>query len=210
MKADLTALGLDAVSAGASFAPGFGTATSAITGIGATLAGAYADRKRGESWASTLGTAGFGLTMDILGLVPGLGVAGKAAKMAKIVSKGAKWIGPVLGGMAALSYGPGAISAFNKFTSGKVNDITAEELRDFTYAMRAVAVGGIRKAGSTYQGNRTLKKAIAGRETVGTTAKGPRASISTEKTSASITTKNGQQIGLTDDEFKTLSGNGSR
>ena len=210
MKADLTALGLDAVSAGAAFAPGFGTATSAITGIGATLAGAYADRKRGESWASTLGTAGFGLTMDILGLVPGLGVAGKAAKMAKIVSKGAKWIGPVLGGMAALSYGPGAISAFNKFTSGKVNDITAEELRDFTYAMRAVAVGGIRKAGSTYQGNRTLKKAIAGRETVGTTAKGPRASISTEKTSASITTKNGQQIELTDGEFKTLSGNGSR
>ena len=150
MKADLTALGLDAVSAGSAFAPGYGTAISALTGIGATLAGAYADRTRGESWSSTLSTAGFGLSMDILGLVPGLGVAGKAAKMARIVAKGAKWMGPILGTMAALSYGPGAISAFNKFTSGKTNDITAEELRDFTYAMRAIAVGGIRKAGSTY------------------------------------------------------------
>jgi hypothetical protein len=150
MKADLTALGLDAISAGSAFAPGYGTAVSAITGIGATLAGAYADRTRGESWGSTLGTAGFGLSMDILGLVPGLGVTGKAAKMAKIVAKGAKWMGPALGGLAAMSYGPGAISAFNKFTSGKTNDITAEELRDFTYAMRAIATGGIRKAGTTY------------------------------------------------------------
>jgi len=150
MIADLTALGLDAVSAGSAFAPGYGTAVSAVTGIGATLAGAYADRARGESWGSTLGTAGFGLTMDILGLIPGVGVAGKAAKMAKVVAKGAKWIGPILGGMAAMSYGPGAISAFNKFTSGKVNDISAEELRDFTYAMRAIATGGVRKAGATY------------------------------------------------------------
>lgn len=210
MIADLTALGLDAVSAGSAFAPGYGTAVSAVTGIGATLAGAYADRARGESWGSTLGTAGFGLTMDILGLIPGVGVAGKAAKMAKVVAKGAKWIGPILGGMAALSYGPGAISAFNKFTSGKVNDISAEELRDFTYAMRAIATGGVRKAGATYQNNRTLAKAIKGKKTIGTTAKGPRASISSEKTSASITTKNGQKINLTDDEFKTLKGNGSR
>ena len=200
MKADLTALGLDAVSAGSAFAPGYGTAFSALTGIGATLAGAYADRTRGESWGSTLGTAGFGLSMDILGLVPGLGVAGKAAKMARIVAKGAKWIGPALGGMAAMSYGPGAMSAFNKFTSGKTNDITSEELRDFTYAMRAIAVGGIRKAGSTYQGNRTVAKAI----------KEGRAKISSGKQSASITTKNGQKIKLTDDEFKTLNSNASR
>ena len=200
MKADLTALGLDAVSAGSAFAPGYGTAVSALTGIGATLAGAYADRARGESWGSTLSTAGFGLSMDILGLVPGLGVAGKAAKMAKIVAKGAKWIGPALGGMAAMSYGPGAMSAFNKFTSGKTNDITSEELRDFTYAMRAIAVGGIRKAGSTYQGNRTVARAI----------KEGRAEISSGKQSASITTKNGQQIKLTDDEFKTLNSNASK
>ena len=210
MIADLTALGLDAVSAGSAFVPGYGTAVSAVTGIGATIAGAVADRERGESWGSTLGTAGFGLTMDILGLIPGLGVAGKAAKMAKTVAKGAKWIGPALGGLAAMSYGPGAMSAFNKFTSGKTDDITAEELRDFTYALRAIAVGGVRKAGSTYQGNRTLKKALVGKETVGTTAKGPRASISTQNTPSSITTKNGQKIKLTDDEFKTLNSNASR
>jgi len=150
MKADLTAMGLDAVSAGASFAPGYGTAISAATGIGATLTGAYADRKRGESWGSTLSTAGFGLTMDILGLIPGIGVGAKAGKIAKTVAKGAKWIGPALGGLAGLAYGPGAISAFNKFTSGNKDKITAEELRDFTYAMRAIALGGVRKAGATY------------------------------------------------------------
>ena len=200
MKADLTAMGLDLVSAGSAFAPGYGTAVSAVTGIGATISGAVADRMRGESWGSTLGTAGFGLSMDILGLIPGLGVAGKASKIARVVSKGAKWIGPALGGLAAMSYGPGALSAYKKFTSGKSNDVTAEELRDFTYAIRAIASGGIRKAGSTYQGNRTLARA----------QKEGKVSFSTEKTPASITTKNGKKVNLSDEEFKTLSGNGSR
>lgn len=200
MKADLTAMGLDLVSAGAAFAPGYGTLASAGTGILATLTGAYADRARGESWGSTLGTAGFGLSMDILGLIPGVGVGAKAAKIAKVVAKGAKWIGPALGGLAAMSYGPGAISAYNKFTSGKKDDITAEELRDFTYAIRAIAAGGIRKAGATYQGNRTLARAV----------KEGKAEISSGKQAASITTKNGQKINLTDDEFKTLKSNASR
>lgn len=200
MKADLAAMGLDLVSAGSAFVPGYGTLASALTGIGATLTGAYADRARGESWGSTLGTAGFGLSMDILGLIPGAGVGAKAAKIAKVVSKGAKWIGPALGGLAAMSYGPGALSAYKKFTSGKKDDITAEELRDFTYAIRAIAAGGIRKAGSTYQGNRTLARAV----------KEGKAEISSGKQAASITTKNGQKINLTDDEFKTLKSNASR
>lgn len=200
MKADLAAMGLDLVSAGAAFAPGYGTLASAVTGIGATLTGAAADRMRGESWGSTLGTAGFGLSMDILGLIPGVGVGAKAAKIAKVVAKGAKWIGPALGGLAAMSYGPGALSAYKKFTSGKKDDITAEELRDFTYAIRAIAAGGIRKAGATYQGNRTLAKAKVKGNVVETTGKQP----------AFITTKNGQEIKLTDNEFKTLSSNATR
>ena len=200
MKADLTAMGLDLVSAGSAFVPGYGTAVSAVTGIGATLSGAVADRMRGESWGSTLGTAGFGLTMDVLGLIPGLGVAGKAAKIARIVSKGAKWVGPALGGLSAMAYGPGALSAYKKMVSGNSDDVTAEELRDFTYAIRAIAAGGIRKTGVTYQGNRTLARA----------QKAGRASITSAKESASITTKNGQQIKLTDEEFKTLSSNASR
>ena len=200
MKADITAMGLDLISAGAAFAPGYGTLASAATGIGATLTGAAADRMRGESWGSTLGTAGFGLSMDILGLIPGAGVGAKAAKIAKVVSKGAKWIGPALGGLAAMSYGPGALSAYKKFTSGKKDDITAEELRDFTYAIRAIAAGGIRKAGATYQENRTLAKAKVKGNVVETVGKQP----------ASITTKNGQEIKLSDEEFKTLSSNATR
>lgn len=199
MKVDLAAMGLDLVSAGAAFAPGYGTLASAVTGIGSTVAGAVSDRMRGESWGSTLGTAGFGLSMDILGLIPGVGIGAKAAKIAKVVSKGAKWIGPALGGLAAMSYGPGALSAYKKFTSGKEDDITAEELRDFTYAIRAIAAGGIRKAGATYQGNRTMARAI----------KKGKAEISTGKQSASITTKNGQ-VELSDEEFKTLSSNATR
>lgn len=199
MKADLAAMGLDLVSAGSAFAPGYGTLASAITGIGSTLTGAYADRARGESWGSTLGTAGFGLSMDILGLIPGVGVGAKAAKIAKVVAKGAKWLGPALGGLAAMSYGPGALSAYKKFISGKKDNITSEELRDFTYAIRAIAAGGIRKAGATYQGNRTLARAKAKGHVVETSG----------KQSASITTKNGK-VDLSDEEFKTLKGNGSR
>ena len=200
MKLDIAAMLGDAVSAGSAFIPGYGTAVSAVTGVGSTIAGAAADRARGESWGTTLRNAGFGLTMDVVGLIPGLGVAGKAAKIARVLSTGAKWVGPALGAISAMAYGPGAISAFKKMTSGKSSDVTAEELRDFTYAMRAIMAGGVRKAGTTYQGNRTLARAKA---------KGHVEEISSN-TPATITTKNGQQIKLTDSEFKTLSSNASR
>lgn len=200
MYADLAALGLDAVSAGTAFIPEVGTALSAVTGIGATIAGAVGDIIRGESLGSILGSAGFGLGMDVVGLIPGVGIGGKAAKMAKVISKGAKWIGPGLQIYAAAAYGPKAISAFNKMTSGKTNEVTAEELRDLTYALRAIVLGGVRKAGSTYQNNRTLARA----------QKEGRLKINSSGESASITTKNGKQIKLTDEEFKTLKSNASR
>jgi len=200
MKLDIAAMLGDAVSAGSVFIPGYGTAVSAATGVGSTITGAAADRARGESWGTTLRNAGFGLTMDVVGLIPGLGVAGKAAKIARVLSTGAKWVGPALGAISAMAYGPGAISAFKKMTSGKSSDVTAEELRDFTYAMRAIVAGGVRKAGTTYQGNRTLARAKN---------KGHVEEISSN-TPATITTKNGQQIKLTDSEFKTLSSNASR
>ena len=210
MKADLTAMGLDLVSAGTAFIPGYGTLASAITGISSTVSGAVADRMRGESWGSTLGTAGFGLSMDILGLIPGAGVGAKAAKIAKVVSKGAKWIGPILGGMAALAYGPGAISAYNKMISGKTSEISAEELRDFTYAIRAIAAGGIRKAGTTYQGNREIARALTTDIKSGKNKGKKIAELSIGKQSASITTKSGKSIKLTEEEFKTLKSNANR
>lgn len=200
MYADLAALGLDAVSAGTAFIPEVGTALSAVTGIGATIAGAVGDIIRGESLGSILGSAGFGLGMDVVGLIPGVGIGGKAAKMAKVISKGAKWIGPGLQIYAARAYGPKAISAFNKMTSGKTNEVTAEELRDLTYALRAIVLGGVRKAGSTYQNNRTLARA----------QKDGRLKINSSGEPASITTRNEQRIKLTDEEFKTLKSNASR
>ena len=200
MYADLAALGLDAVSAGTAFIPEVGTALSAVTGIGATIAGAVGDIIRGESLGSILGSAGFGLGMDVVGLIPGVGIGGKAAKMAKVISKGAKWIGPGLQIYAARAYGPKAISAFNKMTSGKTNEVTAEELRDLTYALRAIVLGGVRKAGSTYQNNRTLARA----------QKEGRLKINSSGEPASITTRNEQRIKLTDEEFKTLKSNASR
>lgn len=200
MYADLAALGLDTVSAGTAFIPEVGTALSAVTGIGATIAGAVGDVIRGESLGSILGSAGFGLGMDVVGLIPGVGIGGKAAKMAKVISKGAKWIGPGLQVYAAAAYGPKAISAFNKMTSGKTNEVTAEELRDLTYALRAIVLGGVRKAGSTYQNNRTLARA----------QKEGRLKINSSEEPALITTEKGQQIKLTDEEFKTLKSNASR
>ena len=210
MIADLTAMGLDAASAGAAFIPGYGTLASAVTGVASTVSGAVADRMRGESWGSTLGTAGFGLSMDILGLIPGIGIGAKAAKIAKIVSKGAKWIGPILGGMGALAYGPGAMSAFGKFTSGRTKEITAEELRDFTYAMRAIATGAVRNVGATVRGNREVAKALTTKIKSGKNKGKTIAELTQGKKAATITTKNGKSIELTDEEFKTLKSNANR
>jgi hypothetical protein len=65
------------------FIPGYGTAVSAVTGIGSTLTNLGLDINDGVDGWTVAKNAGFGLAADVMGLIPGLGGVGKGAKIAR-------------------------------------------------------------------------------------------------------------------------------
>lgn len=72
----------------AAFAPGYGTAASAGLGLTSTLGNLTADlADKRVSLGSAFGNAALGLGMDIVGLVPGFGIASKGNKIAKNLIK---------------------------------------------------------------------------------------------------------------------------
>jgi hypothetical protein len=86
----------DIASMGAAFVPGYGTAASAVLGLGSTATNFGADISDGVGlWGATK-NAGFGLAADVMGLIPGLGGAGKGAKIARnlmwAVPKMMQWV----------------------------------------------------------------------------------------------------------------------
>lgn len=86
----------DIASIGAAFVPGYGTATSAVLGLGSTATNFGVDLADGQGlWGATK-NAGFGLAADVMGLIPGLGGVGKGAKIARnlmwAVPKMMQWV----------------------------------------------------------------------------------------------------------------------
>lgn len=79
--------GADVASALAAWIPGYGTAASGVLGVGSTLTNAYLDFFKDDktSFWQDLGNLGFGLGMDIFGMIPGFGTGAKGAKVMKIV-----------------------------------------------------------------------------------------------------------------------------
>ena len=73
----------DIASMGAAFVPGYGTATSAILGLGSTATNFGADLADGQGLWDATKNVGFGLAADVMGLIPGLGGIGKGAKIAR-------------------------------------------------------------------------------------------------------------------------------
>jgi hypothetical protein len=87
-KARLGAAAADVASIVAAFVPGYGTAASAALGVGSTLTNLGADIaddsvSGGEAAWNTIA----GLGMDLVGLIPGFGAAGKTGKIAKNLIK---------------------------------------------------------------------------------------------------------------------------
>lgn len=87
-KSRLWSIGLDLVSGASSFVPFYGTAVSAVTGLGSTAANAYADYEK-----YGLGTAALNLipnlALDAVGLIPGGGIVAKGAKAVRAIKKSA-------------------------------------------------------------------------------------------------------------------------
>lgn len=86
----------DIASMGAAFVPGYGTAASAVLGLGSTATNFGADLADGAGLWNATKNAGFGLAADVMGLIPGLGGVGKGTKIARnlmwAVPKMMQWV----------------------------------------------------------------------------------------------------------------------
>lgn len=128
---------LDLVSAGSAYIPVYGTAVSAGTGLASTLVNFGADMADEGTTASQMWrNLGFGLGMDAVGLIPGLGTGAKASKIARLlkpVRKGLMW---TLNSMAI----PDTINSIPSFEKLFTNpsDLTSEDLRKITVGLQAV------------------------------------------------------------------------
>lgn len=133
--ARLAAIGMDLTSAISSFVPGAGTAVSGITGIGSTLTTLGADiAEDGFQW-SDLGNAGVGLGMDIVGMIPGFGAAGKASKIGKQLVRFAPLVLGTLQAQNALS--EPSRKSWQKIIDGNFKDLTVDDLRNLASGVTA-------------------------------------------------------------------------
>ena len=135
----------------AAFVPGYGTAASATMGLGSTLVNLYADTVDDSvsGWQAA-GNAGFGLLMDTVGLIPGLGATGKAGKIAKTL----KYVLPTALTIWGVSEnGEDAIKAANKLMNGQ--DLTVDDWKALSFGLQTI-VGGVRAA----RGNKSVNKQL--------------------------------------------------
>lgn len=134
----------------AAFVPGYGT--SAIAGLGSTGANLYADISDDSvsGWQAA-GNAGFGLLMDVAGLIPGLGAVGKAGKIAKTL----KYVLPTALTIWGVSENGGdAIKTANKLMNGQ--DLTVDDWKALSFGLQTIA-GGTRAVKGNKSVNRQLK-----------------------------------------------------
>lgn len=142
---DYTRLGAAAADLGAiaaSFVPGYGTIASAVLGVGSTVANSIVDAQQGQF---SLGNLAMNLGMDAVGLIPGVGTAGKLGKVAK-------GLGGTLKIAVALFAAQGMLNA--KTAAEKlIKDPSSLNSDD----IQALAQGFSALAGGTAMGARALK-----------------------------------------------------
>ena len=137
--ARLGAIGADIVSAISSFVPGYGTAVSAVSGIGSTVTTAIADMvEDGFQW-SDLGNGLIGLGMDVAGLLPGIGTGAKFSKIGKQLIKYAPMVLGFLQAQNALS--EPAMASWNKISNGEYSKLTVDDLRNIASGITLLTSG---------------------------------------------------------------------
>lgn len=125
----------DVASIVASFVPGYGTATSAALGVGSTLANLGADiADDSVSAEQAAWNAVQGLGMDVVGLIPGFGAAGKSSKIAKNLIKLTPKLLTLWG--ARQAYAP-AIDALKKLTNDE--KLTVDDWKALSAGLSTVA-----------------------------------------------------------------------
>ena len=179
--ARLVSAGADVGSMIASFVPGYGTAASAALGVGSTIGNFTADlADESVGVGSAFLNAGAGLGMDLVGLIPGLGAAGKGSKIVKNLLKVAPKLITIWS--ASTSFAP-AMQAFNKLKDKGAKEMTVED-------WKALANGLTAAAGVTRWGAAAAKNKINTHK-YGTTTR-------------TVTTKSGKQVQMSEEEFQKI------
>lgn len=154
-ETDWTRLGAaaaDVASIAAAFAPGAGTIASAGLGVTSTLANLGADIFDDSVSAGDAAlNAITGLGMDVVGLVPGFGAAGKSAKIVKNVVKLAPKILTLWG--TAQAYEP-AKEALSKLMNNK--SLTVDDWKALAAGLGALA--GLSRMGLASMKTRAMKQ----------------------------------------------------
>lgn len=167
----LASIVADIGSLGAAYVPVYGTAASAVLGVGSSLANYGADvSENGFKWGD-LGGLAMNLGLDTVGLIPGLGTAAKGSKMLKTA---VKYIPKTLSLLAAYNYTGPAIESMKKaMTPGA--DLTVDDWRNIAEGFKMVLQGG-KGVKRTVQA-RNLKKDLATGNKVLTTLGGKEVSV---------------------------------
>lgn len=167
----LASIVADIGSLGAAYVPVYGTAASAVLGVGSSLANYGADVSENGFKLGDLGSLAMNLGLDTVGLIPGLGTAAKGSKMLKTA---VKYLPKTLSLLAAYNYTGPAIESMKKaMTPGA--DLTVDDWRNIAEGFKMVLQGG-KGVKRTVQA-RNLKKDLATGNKVLTTLGGKEVSV---------------------------------
>ena len=156
-KVRLGTAAADAISAAAAFIPGYGTVASGVLGIGSTLTNIGADiADESMSGLDVAGNALYGLVMDAVGLIPGMGAAGKAAKIVRVLKPVSK-----LAMRTLQAYGMvHSADAFNKLMSNP-SDMSADDWRNLVTGLQAISGEARYKGGKRAVSRATTQRDVA-------------------------------------------------
>ena len=145
--ARLASIGMDMGSLAAAYTGpetmGIGTLVSAGLGVGSTATNLVADLVDGENTWEALKTAGYGLGMDTLGLIPGAGTASKLGKIGKTAVKYVPRILAYLGTLQGVQNMPYIVNSFKKL--GTNQKLTVDDYRNMAQGISLIT--GIGAAG---------------------------------------------------------------
>lgn len=156
-KVRLGTAAADAAAAAAAFIPGYGTVASGVLGIGSTLTNIGADiADESMSGWDVAGNALYGLGMDVVGLIPGLGTTGKATKIVRVLKPVSE-----LAMRTLQTYGMiHSADAFNKLMSNP-SDMSADDWRNLVTGLQAISGEARYKGGERAVSRATTQRDVA-------------------------------------------------
>lgn len=156
-KVRLGTAAADAISAAAAFIPGYGTVASGVLGIGSTLTNIGADivDESMSGW-DVAGNALYGLGMDVVGLIPGMGATGKAAKIVRVLKPVSKLAMRTLQAYGMMH----SADAFNKLMSNP-SDMSADDWRNLVTGLQAISGEARYKGGKRAVSRATTQRDVA-------------------------------------------------